>query len=188
MDLIDLNKSPSRKELRIFALLLVVFGTLFGLLIWRRPEALLVLAIISSVSALSFALLNRGEQINSRWLHWSIPLKSSAAYAIVLLGLPAYILASGACIGFVVTAVVAWARPKTGEWVYFAWVTSAHPIGWTVSHLLLAFVYFVVLTPIGLAMRLAGRDPLQRQIDPEAKSYWVERKRKTDSNQYFRQF
>lgn len=36
----------------------------------------------------------------------------------------------------------------------------------------LAVVYFLVATPIGLAVRLV-RDPLRRQRVPNARSYWT---------------
>ncbi|MFJ7128035.1 hypothetical protein [Streptomyces sp. NPDC098101] len=38
---------------------------------------------------------------------------------------------------------------------------------------LLAIVYYLVVTPIGLLAR-AVRDPLTRAVDPEAASYWAE--------------
>ncbi|NGO77800.1 hypothetical protein G6045_19365 [Streptomyces sp. YC504] len=37
---------------------------------------------------------------------------------------------------------------------------------------LLAVVYYLVVTPIGLLAR-ATRDPLTRSWDPKAESYWV---------------
>jgi len=33
-----------------------------------------------------------------------------------------------------------------------------------------------VVTPIGLLMRALGKRPLNIALDPEAKSYWIERK------------
>jgi hypothetical protein len=38
--------------------------------------------------------------------------------------------------------------------------------------LVLAFVYFVVVTPIGLVSRLL-RDPMRRRPDRRAHSYWT---------------
>lgn len=65
---------------------------------------------------------------------------------------------------------------------------AVFPIGWVVSHILLAVVYYGVLTPIGLLLRLRGYDPLQRRLDRDADSYWREREQKDDKNRYFRQF
>lgn len=41
--------------------------------------------------------------------------------------------------------------------------------------LILAFIFFVVLTPIGLLMRLLGKDLLRLRFDPSAPSYWISR-------------
>ena len=49
-------------------------------------------------------------------------------------------------------------------------------------------VYFLVITPIGLAMRLAGRDLMSRRFDPGAESYWLPHKADKDAGRYFRQF
>ena len=37
-------------------------------------------------------------------------------------------------------------------------------------------LFFAVVTPIGVAMRLAGRDLLRRRPDPTASSYWILRR------------
>jgi hypothetical protein len=37
----------------------------------------------------------------------------------------------------------------------------------------MAVIFFAVITPIGLIMRLVGKDILSLKIDKAAKSYWV---------------
>lgn len=89
--------------------------------------------------------------------------------------------------GAALTAVYAAVRP----WRRFVWLGlsyAALPIGWTVSHLALAATYFLVLTPIGLALRPFRRDPLDRATDPSAASYWAARRPVRDVRRYFRQF
>jgi predicted NodU family carbamoyl transferase len=61
------------------------------------------------------------------------------------------------------------------------------PIGLAVSSVVLTTIYFVVVTPIALAMRLAGRDTLSRRLDRSAKSYWRPLPERTDGSTYFRQ-
>jgi hypothetical protein len=39
----------------------------------------------------------------------------------------------------------------------------------------LLVIFGCVIVPTGLLMRLTGRDPLKRKLDPKANSYWVER-------------
>jgi len=62
------------------------------------------------------------------------------------------------------------------------------PVGWLVSHAVLAIVYYGVVTPVGLAMRALGRDPLERKFDSGAETYWVRRRPPSDIKRYFRQF
>jgi hypothetical protein len=50
------------------------------------------------------------------------------------------------------------------------------PIASVFGRLLLAALFFCVLTPVGLAMRLAGRDRLRLRRDPAAPSYWIARR------------
>ena len=76
----------------------------------------------------------------------------------------------------------AWMRP-----IYVAWMVAAFPIGWVISHLLLAAVFYLLFAPIGLLLRLAGKDPLQRRFDPAAETYWIPRKSDNSPQRYFRQ-
>lgn len=45
-------------------------------------------------------------------------------------------------------------------------------VGWLTTRLVLAGVYFLVLTPIGLALRLVGKDLLDQRIEQRRASYW----------------
>lgn len=44
-----------------------------------------------------------------------------------------------------------------------------------VSPVALAILFFIVVTPIALLMRILGKDPLRMRLDPNAKSYWIVR-------------
>jgi len=57
-----------------------------------------------------------------------------------------------------------------------------------VSFVILAAIYYAVLTPIGLLMRLVGYDPMCRRRDANAASYWTSREPVDDVRRYFRQF
>ena len=46
------------------------------------------------------------------------------------------------------------------------WWRFSAALGWVNSRILLSLFYFVVLTPLGLVFRLAGRDPLSRRGGP----------------------
>ena len=98
-------------------------------------------------------------------------------------------LARGLWVAAVVVPIVGWIFPRFMRWVFLGMSYLAFPIGFVVSHVVLAVVYYLVLTPIGLLTRLFGYDSMKRRFDPEAKSYWVERSAAAvDSKRYFRQF
>jgi hypothetical protein len=44
-----------------------------------------------------------------------------------------------------------------------------------VSPLVLGIMFFVVITPMGVVMRLLGKDPLRLQFDKSILSYWLDR-------------
>ena len=42
-----------------------------------------------------------------------------------------------------------------------------------VATVILAFLFYAVVTPTGLLMRAFGKDPLRLRHDPDAESYWL---------------
>jgi carbamoyltransferase len=84
--------------------------------------------------------------------------------------------------------IVGWFRPEFLRPIYVVWMALAMPIGWVVSHLLLLAVYYLLITPIAFLMRLVGYDPLKRQFERSAATYWTPHESSGDSSRYFRQF
>ena len=68
--------------------------------------------------------------------------------------------------------------------VYRAWMGLAHLISRVTTPIFLAIIYFLVIGPIGLLMRLFGRNPLRHR--PEQGSLWLSRsaERGTMFNQF----
>jgi hypothetical protein len=60
--------------------------------------------------------------------------------------------------------------------VYRHWMKLSHGLGWLNTRLLLGAAYLLLLTPIGVVMKLVGRDPLSRRLR-DRDSYWVTRER-----------
>lgn len=58
------------------------------------------------------------------------------------------------------------------------WMALAVLLGRIVTPLVMGLIYFGLVTPLGLLMRLTGKDPMQRRFDPSASTYWVEREPK----------
>lgn len=89
----------------------------------------------------------------------------------------------------VVVPVAGWIVPVLMRAVFVGMSILAWPIGFVVSHLVLAVVYYLVLTPIGLVMRLVGYDPMRRRAVPGTTTYWLERAPDgRGAGRYFRQF
>jgi hypothetical protein len=88
----------------------------------------------------------------------------------------------------VAVPVVGWIVPAFMRITYIGMAYAAFPIGFVVSCLILAVVYYLVLTPTGLLMRLFGHDPMNRQFDERADTYWSRREQDHNLEAYFRQF
>jgi hypothetical protein len=66
-------------------------------------------------------------------------------------------------------------RPHVLAGICKVWMGLANLMGAAGSYLVLTLTFFLVFTPMGLVMRLFGRDPLHRRIDPTKESYWIPR-------------
>lgn len=72
--------------------------------------------------------------------------------------------------------LVAFARPELLGPLNRVWLKFGLLLGRIVSPLAMGLVFFLVMTPIGLVMRLFGKDLLRLRLEPESKSYWIERR------------
>ena len=70
-------------------------------------------------------------------------------------------------LGFILPSVL---RP-----VYRIWMLLAYFIGGIVSRVILTVLFYVVLTPTGLVLRLFGKDVLDQRFDKRRESYWVKK-------------
>ena len=87
-----------------------------------------------------------------------------------------------AAIGLLGLAIPAALRP-----VYVGWMIVAFPIGWLVSHAMLAVLYFIVFLPLGVLFRLVRRDALLLR-KPATETYWTEKQQPEEVTRYFRQY
>lgn len=71
---------------------------------------------------------------------------------------------------------------------YVALMLVTFPIGWVVSNVVLAVLFFGVLTPIGFILRLRRHDPMQQTDAARADSYWHRRNANPPAASYFRQY
>ena len=61
------------------------------------------------------------------------------------------------------------------------WTVFAGRLGGLNNYLILGIVYVLLIVPVGLFMRLIGRDLMKRKIEPDAKSYLAPVSRQTDA-------
>ena len=137
MALIDINWKPSPNELRVFAVLQLIF---FTVVCW--------LFLPSGWATVKWAILGTSG-------------------VVALLGL---------------------ILPSLLQPLYVVWMAAAFPIGWVVSHTIMAVVFYVLFTVVGLIMKVCGYDPLRRNLDRQAKTYWQRRTVDSSTGRYFRQF
>ena len=62
------------------------------------------------------------------------------------------------------------------------------PIGFVLLYVIMAAVYFLLFSPMGMLMRLFGYDPMRRRFDPKADTYWTPRRGEDNIKSYFKQF
>ena len=107
--------------------------------------------------------------------HRSVPDERSFGFSVggVLLAIAAWVwwrdseTAAGilATIGGLLAAAAALApsilrRPKR------VWFRAAHILGWINSRILLGLFFAIIITPVGVVMRMAGRNPLRGAAGP----------------------
>jgi hypothetical protein len=76
----------------------------------------------------------------------------------------------------VVFALLALVKPALLSRVNRLWMKLGILLGKIVSPIALGVLFYGVLTPLALVIRLAGKDPLRLKLDPRAQSYWIPRK------------
>jgi len=76
--------------------------------------------------------------------------------------------------------------PVVGRALYIAWMSLGVAIGLVTAPVILFVIYSLLIAPVGLLMRAAGRDILQRRPDRAAESYWRPYPRATDRRRYLK--
>ena len=70
--------------------------------------------------------------------------------------------------------------PRLMGFIYHAAMFVALPISWVMMRLVLALLFYLVLSPVSIIMKLIGKDILNEKIDRSAATHW--RKRTPQSN------
>ena len=66
--------------------------------------------------------------------------------------------------------------PKSLDPVYQVWMKIGLYIGWLESRIVLSIVFFIILTPMALIMKLFNRDTMARKFDFQVETYRISSK------------
>jgi len=79
----------------------------------------------------------------------------------------------GLAVVLILPALVA---PRALAPAHRAWMALGSALGWVNTRIVLGLIFFGMITPMALVLRLARRDPMQRAFDPNATTYRVPRR------------
>jgi predicted membrane metal-binding protein len=72
-------------------------------------------------------------------------------------------------------ALVAVVVPRVLHGLNIVWMRFGWLLNQIVSPIVMGVIFFGIFAPVGLFLRLKGRDSLRRKYEPGAKSYWIAR-------------
>ena len=100
------------------------------------------------------------------------------------------LLGMGLVIASAIVGAVGLLAPMMLRPLFVGWIILVCPVGWLVSRLTLAILFFGLFTPLALIFRIAGRDPLTLRtgMGRSTDTYWESRPASRDVRAYFRQF
>lgn len=78
--------------------------------------------------------------------------------------------------------------PKANKLIFLGLTLLSYPIGFVLSYVIMGFLFYGLITPLGLVFRVIGKDPLNRRFDREATTYWTDPRPRRGKESYFRQF
>jgi len=81
----------------------------------------------------------------------------------------------GWLVGGVLLMAVALMRPRWLGPLNKVWFQLGLLLHRIVNPVVLGLVFVLSVIPVGLLMRLFGKDPLQRKFEPDRESYWMRR-------------
>ncbi len=92
------------------------------------------------------------------------------ATVLVLRDRPVWPYPMGLALSFALFALV---YPAALAPVERAWMALGRVMSMVVTAIVLVVTYYLVVTPVGLAMRILRKDPMKRKFDSKVESYWV---------------
>lgn len=91
-------------------------------------------------------------------------------------------------VGFAVGAVFYALPAIIARPFYIVWYGLACCVGLVVCNVVMALIFFGLVTGIGLLKRLFGRPAIRKSPDRQAATYWIDAPPAPEPNRYYRQF
>ncbi|MEZ5966585.1 MAG: SxtJ family membrane protein [Planctomycetota bacterium] len=107
-------------------------------------------------------------------LHWRFGFSTTVAWSLTAVGALVFVLGM--------------ASTKAIKPLFVGLMLIAVPIGIALSTVVLGLLYYLLFTPVALLFKVMGRDKLNRRLDPQAATYWVERKTAIPAARYLRMY
>lgn len=79
-------------------------------------------------------------------------------------------------------------KPFLVKYLFLGATIAAYPFGWLLTQIILAIMFYIVLTPIALIARWRGRDPLQLRRGTAKSTFWAPRAQPPPPEKYLKQF
>lgn len=82
--------------------------------------------------------------------------------------------------------IAAFLFPKFLAPLNFIWMKFGSLLHKIVSPIILTIIYFLAVVPVGLIMKLLGKDILNLKMDKSRKSYWIDRSKENSKKESLR--
>ena len=84
--------------------------------------------------------------------------------------------------------VLGFAIPVALKPIYWIWMIFATILGWVMTRVILSLLFYTIITPIGLILRLFGKQFLELKWNSNNSTYWNYRLNKSEVGNYKKQF
>ncbi len=72
---------------------------------------------------------------------------------------------------FLIASALVW--PPLLRPIYHAWMKIGSVLAWINTRLILSIMFYLIFLPVGMVMKLAGKDPMSRKLDKSLESYRI---------------
>ena len=138
-----------------------------------------------------FAEINWNPQQKDLRNFGKIVMTGLLIFAVIFYSTGSLSLTAAACIAAagLLCLILSYSIPAAARPVYYLWFALGATIGIIISNLALALFYYIVLTPVALAIRLfSRRDPLGLKSNTNGISNWRDCQKVNNPNRYFKQY